>query len=394
MAGYEFRGEAPFREVFLHGTVRDAKGRKMSKSLGNGIDPLHVVDLFGADAMRFTLVSACAIGTDIMLDHEDVEGSFANGRNFANKIWNAGRFALLSLGDGPVRPLSAVRDGLELEDRWILSRVDRATRASTRDLEAFRLHEVAEDLYHFFWGEICDWYLELVKGRLGADAEPESREAARSTLVTVLDRAFRLLHPIVPFVTAELWSKLPVPEGEERPGDLIVAPWPVEEPEWVDTEAETQMGALQELIVEVRRLRKEYGVPEGERVRIRVTSSDASFQKTVSEQRPALARLARVGDVATDGGQNGIGAHAVLRNGTEVFLPLEGIIDLDRERSRLAAEIERLEKQLDGARARLANESFVSRAPEEVVARERAKAESLDEQATKLREKLSALEGA
>jgi len=393
MAGYEFRGEAPFREVYLHGTVRDAKGRKMSKSLGNGIDPLNVVELFGADAMRFTLVSACAIGTDIVLDHEDVEGSFANGRNFANKIWNAGRFALLSLGDEPVRPLAQVGDDLELEDRWILSRVDRATRSATRDLEAFRLHEVAEGLYHFFWGDLCDWYLELIKGRLGADADAGSREAARSTLVSVLDRAFRLLHPIVPFVTAELWSRLPMPEDEERADDLMIAPWPVDEPSRADPDAEARMAALQELIVEVRRLRKEYGVAEGERVRIHVLSEDPSFGKTLAQQGAALERLARVGEVGMNAREGGIGAHAVLRNGAEVFLPLEGVIDLDRERERLSGEIDRLRKQLAGSNARLANESFVSRAPAEVVARERAKAESLEEQATKLEEKLSALEG-
>jgi len=204
MAGYEFLGEAPFTQVYLHGTVRDAKGRKMSKSLGNGIDPLHVVHEFGADAMRYTLVSQCAIGTDILLDHEDVEGSFAAGRNFSNKIWNAGRFALTSLGEGPVKPLADVRGALELEDRWILARLEHAVAASTQDLERFRLHEVAEDLYHFFWGEICDWYLELVKARLAPGADPASREAARTTLVLALDGAFRLLHPIMPFITAEL----------------------------------------------------------------------------------------------------------------------------------------------------------------------------------------------
>jgi len=272
MAGYEFMGEAPFTEVYLHGTVRDAKGRKMSKSLGNGIDPLHVVEAYGADAMRFTIVNQCAIGTDILLDHEDVEAAFANGRNFANKIWNAGRFALMSLGDAPVKPLDAVRDDLELEDRWILARLEHAVAATTEDMERFRLHEVAEDLYHFFWGEICDWYLELVKARLGEGADPASREAARTTLVTALDGAFRLLHPIMPFITSELWARLPWPEGTARPGDLIVAPWPEPAAARRDAEAEALMGALQELIVEVRRLRKEYGIGEGVRIAIHVNS--------------------------------------------------------------------------------------------------------------------------
>ncbi|MHB1192383.1 MAG: valine--tRNA ligase [Longimicrobiales bacterium] len=393
MAGYEFLGEAPFTQVYLHGTVRDAKGRKMSKSLGNGIDPLHVVHEFGADAMRYTLVSQCAIGTDILLDHEDVEGSFAAGRNFSNKIWNAGRFALMSLGDGPVKPLAEVRGALELEDRWILARLEHAVAASTQDLERFRLHEVAEDLYHFFWGEICDWYLELVKARLAPGADPASREAARTTLVLALDGAFRLLHPIMPFITAELWSRLPWPEGEARPQDLIVAPWPSLDPTLADARAEALMGALQELIVEVRRLRKEYGIGEGTRITIHVHAPDPAVAATVAEQGAALERLARVGRVSTQPSGAGIGAHAVLKSGIELFLPLEGVIDVERERTRLAGEIAKLDAQRANTENKLANESFVSRAPAEVVDKEREKAAGLREQAAKLREKLHALQG-
>jgi valyl-tRNA synthetase len=394
MSGYEFMGEAPFTEVFLHGTVRDAKGRKMSKSLGNGIDPLQVVEAYGADAMRYTLVSACAIGTDISLDHEDVEGSFSVGRNFANKIWNAGRFALMSLGEGSVRPLADVRDDLELEDRWILSRLDHAVASTTRDLERFRLHEVAEDLYHFFWGEFCDWYLELVKARLGRGASESTRQAARTTLVTVLDGTLRLLHPIVPFITSELWSRLPWPEGADRPEDLIVAPWPAADPANRDAEAESEMGALQELIVEVRRLRKEYGVPEGKRIDVHLSAAGPTFAATVAAQGPALERLARIGSVSPDGARSGVGAHAVMKNGAELFLPLEGVIDVDRESARLRTEIERLRGQLQETERKLANEAFVAKAPAEVVERERDKASTLAEQAAKLENKLRSLEGA
>ena len=393
MAGYEFLGEAPFTEVFLHGTVRDAKGRKMSKSLGNGIDPLHVVHEYGADAMRFTIVSQCAIGTDILLDHEDVEGSFAAGRNFSNKIWNAGRFALMSLGDAPVMALERVGGSLELEDRWILSRLQHAVAATTEDLDRFRLHEVAEDLYHFFWGEICDWYLELVKARLAPGADAASREAARTTLVTVLDGALRLLHPIMPFITAELWARLPWPEGEDRPVDLIVAPWPSVDAARRDPDAEAVMEGLQDLIVEVRRMRKEYGVGEGTRVAIHVITSDAAFARTVAEQGAALERLARVDRVHTEAVLGGIGAHSVLRSGVEIFLPLEGVIDVRKERARLGTEIQRLAGQLAATERKLANQAFVSRAPAEVVDKERGKAAALREQATKLKEKLEALQG-
>jgi valyl-tRNA synthetase len=393
MMGYEFQGAPPFTEVYLHGTVRDMKGRKMSKSLGNGIDPLEVVGAYGADAMRYTIVSQCAVGTDIALDHENVEAAFANGRNFANKIWNAGRFALMSLGDAPVRSLADVEKDLELEDRWILSRLQRAAALATEALDRFRLHEYAEGTYHFFWGEICDWYLELVKSRLAQTADAASREAARSTLVTVLDQALRLLHPVVPFVTAELWARLPLVGNEKRAADLIVAAWPVPESRWTSDEIEGRMAGFQELIVEVRRLRKEYGIPEGGRIAIHVFSErngGDGFPALVREQTPALEQLARVNRVETKAG-HGVGAHAVLKSGVELFLPLEGVIDLDRERARLREEIAKLEGLHAGTSKKLENASFVARAPADVVQKERDRLAQLEEQRSKLGVKLAAL---
>ncbi len=390
MMGYEFQGRAPFTEVYLHGTVRDIQGRKMSKSLGNGIDPLEVVAAYGADAMRFTLVSQSAVGTDITLDHENVEAAFANGRNFANKIWNAGRFALMSLGDAPVQPVDTIAEDLALEDRWILSRLERAAAQATRDLERFRLHEVADGLYHFFWGDLCDWYLELIKTRLAEGAEPATREAARSTLVGVLDQAFRLLHPIMPFVTAELWSRLPWPEGVARPEDLIVAPWPETEGTWSDQKVESRMSEVQELIVEVRRLRKEYGVGEGERITIHVAGGPDGFGETVTGQAAAFDQLARVSRIERSSGA-GLGAHAVLSNGAELFVPLEGVIDIERERDRIHEEVTRVEALLTTTEKMLSNEKFVANAPPEVVGKERDKAAQFTEQASKLREKLGVL---
>jgi valyl-tRNA synthetase len=391
MMGYEFRGAAPFTQVYLHGTVRDMKGRRMSKSLGNGIDPLRVVDEFGADAMRYTIVSQCAVGTDISLDHEDVEGAFANGRNFANKIWNAGRFALMGLGDAPVRALSDVDGDLMMEDRWILSRVAHAAEQATRGLERFRLHEYAEGLYHFFWGDICDWYLELVKNRMAPDADEVSREAARATLVAVLDSALRLLHPVVPFVTAELWSRLPQPEGTDRAADIIVARWPDGFGAWRDEAVEARMDAFQQLVIEVRRLRKEYGVAEGRRVAIHLSGGPAGFAESAVGQGAALEQLARVDRVENAPGGS-LGANAVLPNGAELFLPLEGVIDIERERARMRTEVERLQELLGGVRTRLENQKFVANAPDEIVQKERDKAAQLEEQASKLRDKLVGLE--
>jgi valyl-tRNA synthetase len=396
MAGYEFLGEAPFTDVYLHATVRDKYGRKMSKSLGNGIDPLDVVEQYGADALRFTVLSAAAVGTDIRLDHEDLEEAFAPGRNFANKVWNAGRFTLMSVGDDPVLPLEGVEADLELMDRWILSRLDRTVEDVTRGLEEFRLHEVCEDLRGFFWGELADWYLELAKPRLWGDEGQGSREAARSVLVTVLDDVLRLLHPLVPFVTTALWERLPRPGGDaaDRPGDLIVAPWPEPDEGRRDADAEARMAALQELITSVRSLRKEYGVPEGETVEVLLHSEDESFRTAVESQGAQLDRLARIGSVAWGRAGGGtIGAHGVLTTGAEIFLPLEEVVDVEREAERLRGEIERMEGLLASTRRKLDNEQFVTKAPDEVVEREREKGRSQEEQLEKLQEKLALFQG-
>jgi valyl-tRNA synthetase len=255
MAGFEFMGESPFRDVYLTGTVRDMQGRKMSKSLGNGIDPLEVVGLYGADALRYTVMSSVGFGTDVYMDPDNLEATFAVGRNFTNKIWNAGRFALLNIGDTEVLPLHDVRADLELADRWILSRLSVAVRQVSRSLEAFRFHEAAEDAYHFFWGELADWYLELVKPRMQPGADAASRSAAQATLVHVLDGVLRLLHPFMPFITEALWLRLPVERGVKREPSLVIGRWPARE--LADADAEAQMAALMELIGTVRTLRSE-----------------------------------------------------------------------------------------------------------------------------------------
>ena len=388
MAGYQAMGDTPFTRVYLHGTVRDAQGRKMSKSLGNGVDPLEVVELYGADALRFTVLASAGVGADIRLDHEDLESAFAPGRNFVNKLWNAGRFALMSLGDDPIRPLSEVRDELRLEDRWILSRQQQAIRRVDEELEAFRMQGVAEVLRDFFRGEFTDWYLESVKHRLRPGGP--GREGARSVLAHVLDRVCRLLHPMVPFVTEELWGLLP--GGEDRSGPLIAARWPAVDPELEDPAAEDAFGRLRELIARVRGMRKEYGVGEGREVSLHLTGG--GHDRLVEGRGEMLRRLARIGSVVTAPPAPGTaGAGGVLRDGTELFLPLEGVIDLERERARAVREIGRLNGLLKGMEAKLANHNFVTRAPEAVVEREREKLASCQLQLTKWNEKLTSLGG-
>jgi valyl-tRNA synthetase len=399
MAGYEFMGEAPFTRVLLHGTVRDRLGRRMSKSRGNGIDPLEVVDLFGADALRFTVLSAAAVGTDIQLDQEDLEGSFSPGRNFANKLWNAGRFALMTLGDDPVPTVADVSGALELEDRWILSRLQRTTESVTEGLERFRTHDVSDRLYHFVWGDFADWYLELIKPRMLGKSGDDSLQAARATLVAVLDGILRLLHPLTPFVTSALWERLPWPAGADRPEALIVAPWPELDADLVDEESEQRLGELQELVTQVRSLRKEYSVPEGSGVTLRLSGIEGPFKTVVEEQGNTLQRLAKVeacefhadGDGGNASGSDTVGAHAVLKNGVEVFIPLEGVIDIARERERLQEEVDRLDAQVGATRGKLSNDGFLKGAPPDIVDREREKLSSFEEQLNKLRGRLSSL---
>ena len=393
ISGYEFMGEPPFRDVLLHGTVRDAKGRKMSKSLGNGIDPIEVVDRFGADALRFTVLSMCGVGTDIHLDHRDLEAAFAPGRNFSNKLWNAGRFTLMSVGDGPVSPLEEVSGRLEVVDRWILSRLARTTREMTEGLERLRLHDVVNRAYHFFWRDFADWYLELAKGRLRGDDGEDACEVSRAVLVHVFDRILRLLHPLVPFVTEHLWDRIPWPEGVDRPQNLSVAPWPGPESAKEDSDAEASITRFQELVTTVRSLRKEYGVGEGARVALVLGGVSEERQADLMGERVTLEQLARVSDLIFGGSEGrGVGANAVLKDGTELFIPLEGLLDLEWERQRLRSEIGRLDGQLQGAEKKLANPSFVERAPEEVIQKERDKSTVFRDQRDKLLQKLSALE--
>ncbi len=386
MSGYHAMGDAPFGRVYLHGTVRDIQGRKMSKSLGNGVDPLEVVELYGADALRFTVLASTGVGADIRLDHEDLESAFSPGRNFVNKLWNAGRFALMSLGDEPILSLAGVTDDLRLEDRWILSRLQRAVRGVDEELDAFRMQGATEVLRDFFRGDFADWYLESVKHRLRPGGP--GREAARSVLVHVLDGICRILHPLVPFVTEEMWGLLP--GSGDRDGPLIVARWPVPSPELTDPQAETGFEWLRELIVRVRGLRKEYRVGEGTEVAVHVTGGASS--KLLEGREEMLRRLARIGSVRqAPPPPNAAGASAVLRDGTEVFLPLEGVIDVERERARVAREIDRLAARMKGLEAKLANENFLTRAPEAVVEREREKLASCKVQFTKWKVQLTSL---
>ncbi|NOT06999.1 MAG: valine--tRNA ligase [Gemmatimonadales bacterium] len=390
MAGLEFMGELPFRSVYLHGTVRDTQHRKMSKSLGNGIDPLDVIAKYGADALRYTVVSGLSVGTDLILDPADLETSFAPGRNFANKLWNVGRF-LLSNGSGPARPLAGNypdvvrKDELTLADRWIIARCDETVREATAAYERFRLNDAALAVHRFLWSDLADWYVEVIKPRLYGD-QPGG-DVARAVAMQTFEVALRLLHPVMPFVTETLWRRLP---GKTEEDSVSVAVWPGEDRRAHDAGALKQFGALQELVGAIRSIRAEYGVQPGASVRASVAPAGEALRVVLDKERATIQRLAKVSELAQAGASAESGnatANAVLTDGTAVSVPLGDLVDVARECARLQSEFDRLDGAIRSQEAKLANEQFVSKAPPAVVTREREKLAAWRDQAEVLADK-------
>jgi valyl-tRNA synthetase len=379
MSGLYFMDEVPYTHVYLHGTVRDTQHRKMSKSLGNGIDPLEVVERYGADALRYSLVSGMSVGTDVILDPNDLEASFAAGRNFANKLWNAGRFILSNL-DGPPRPLAGaanpVRPGeLTLADRWIIARCEATVREATEAYEKFRLNEAAAAVYRFLWSDLADWYIEQVKPRLYGDIP--GGDVARAVAAQTFDVALRLLHPVMPFVTETLWRRFP---GRPAGASISVAPWPRPDARAEDAAALTEFGLVQQVVGAIRGIRAEYGVQPGQTVRAFVSLDSHTPAAALERERGTIVRLAKLSELTLAESTERVGGHAVLPDGTAVFVPLGEAIDVGRECGRLGAEAERLAGLVASQQKKLGNQQFVARAPADVVAREREKLAAWSEQ--------------
>jgi valyl-tRNA synthetase len=407
MAGYAFMDAAPFHTVYLHGTVRDTNHVRMSKSLGNGIDPLDVVRKYGADALRYTVIAGMGMGTDLVLDDKDLERSFAPGRNFATKLWNIGRFLLANVGSTPVRSVDELRDDeLTLPDRWILGRLNatifecdsalgpaRPAKRSWRPEERYsglRLSEYAESARRFVWNDVADWYLETTKGRIGVSQA--DGEVARAVLTHVFDYALRLLHPIMPFITETLWQRLPFPVATERCEFLAIAPWPLPQPRSSDEAgAMASFDLVREAVSAIRQIRSDYAIPPGKSIDVIVQSRANAALFT--EHAPLVGRLSRA-TVTVGGHAAGAGAaHSVLADGTEVIVPLGGLVDLTKECGKLRAELEQLETQLAVLSKRLGNNGFTSRAPAAVVEGERKKEEEWTKRREQLSEKVKALCG-
>ncbi|MDQ3672902.1 MAG: class I tRNA ligase family protein, partial [Gemmatimonadota bacterium] len=390
-----------------HGTVRDTDHVKMSKSLGNGIDPLDVVNTYGADALRYTVIAGMGMGADLILDHRDLEKSFAPGRNFATKLWNIGRFLLTNVGSTPVRSIDELSDAeLTLPDRWILGRLNatvaecdvalgapRPSNGSWRADERYsglRLNEYAETARRFVWNDIADWYLESTKGRI-SEGSGDS-EVARAVLTHAFDHALRLLHPVMPFITETLWQRLPAPVASERAEFLAVSEWPIAlPPSGADREAMSHFDIVREGVTALRQVRSDYAIAPGK-------SLDAIIRSPRNEPLfvaygALIGRLARASVRTGEAEDAGGAAHVLLSDGSEVIVPLGGIVDLSRECGKLRGELEQLEMQLHSLSQRLRNEGFTRRAPASVVEAERKKEEEWRRRREHLTDKVKALCG-
>jgi valyl-tRNA synthetase len=386
------RDNIPFRRVYFTSIVRDEKGRKMSKSLGNSPEPLDLIAEYGADAVRFTTLYLAPLGQDILYAAEKNE----LGRNFANKIWNAGRLLLMNrdqLGVPAEKPADApdfTLDHCDLADRWILSRYFSTARQIDADLEAFELNKLTKNIYDFLWHDFCDWYLELIKTRLYGDEPAAVKHAVINRAIDVFDASLRLLHPIMPFVTEELWQNI---RRRAAGSSIMRERFALLQEALIDARVEAEMAFVQHAIESIRRIRGEMGIPPGKEVPLLLKMGHVVSTDQFRRYEGYVTRLARVGSITylTGTEKPRLAATAVV-DGEEVFVPLEGLIDLDVERTRLRKEIDRIGGLVIGISAKLDNASFVQRAPQEVVDKEREKLQSFRQTIEKLQRNYNALQ--
>jgi valyl-tRNA synthetase len=350
----------PFREVYIHALVRDADRQKMSKTKGNVIDPLEIIERFGTDATRFTLAAMAAPGTDIAFNESRTEGY----RAFANKIWNAARFMFMNVDRLGVTGIPAFK-AVTLEDRWILSRFNRVSQGVNDTLATYRFHEAANQIYDFFWGEFCDWYLELIKPRMTEGASEETARLACGNLVSLFDAALRLLHPVMPFITEEIWQT--IYDGKPPLQSIALAAYPRSDERLLDLSTETEMAVLQDLIVSVRNLRAELKVEQKTKIPIELFAHDSLTKSLVEQNREAIERLGNVSTIteATQSQASQAPSRATAR--FDVRIVYEKKIDIVAERERLMKELEKMEKEIANGQRQLSNEGFLAKAPANVV---------------------------
>lgn len=380
-SGYEQMGKAPFHTVLFHGLVRDSQGRKMSKSLGNGIDPLEVIDKYGADALRLTLITGNAPGNDMRFYWERVEAS----RNFANKVWNASRFIMMNL-EGMEVTKPAISD-LAPEDKWILSAVNTLTKDVTENMDKFELGIAVQKVYDFIWDEFCDWYIEIAKVRTyKKDEDARAANSALWTLRTVLGQALKLLHPYMPFITEEIYCTLN-PQEET----IMLADWPVYKEEWNFSAEEEMLAHVKELVKGIRNLRTEMDVPPSRKAKVFIVSEDKALCETFESMKKTYQNLISASEIDVQSNKAGIGEDAVsvVIPGAVVYMPLEDLVDMEKEKERLLKEEERLKKELARSHGMLNNEKFVSKAPAAKIQEEKDKLAKYEQMMATVQERLA-----
>ena len=382
-SGYEQMGKAPFHTVLFHGLVRDSQGRKMSKSLGNGIDPLEVIDKYGADALRLTLITGNAPGNDMRFYWERVESS----RNFANKVWNASRFIMMNLEGAEIK--TPALDELKAADKWILSRVNTLAKDVTENMDKFEMGIAVQKVYDFIWDEFCDWYIEIAKVRLWkAEEDPKAANEALWTLRTALTQGLKLLHPFMPFITEEIYCTL-LPEEES----IMISEWPVYKDEWNSPEAELALGSFQEVVKGIRNTRTSMNVPQNRKTHLIIVGKDADICQMYENSKKSFVNLAFAKEIHVQQDKTGIGEDAVsvVVSNAVVYMPLEDLVDKEKELERLTKEQERLTKEIARCEGMLNNPNFVNKAPAAKVDAEKEKLAKYKEMKDKVETQLEQL---
>ena len=382
MMGLKFMGDVPFRDVYIHALIRDAEGQKMSKTKGNVIDPLEVMEKYGTDALRFTLAAFAAQGRDIKLAEDRIEGY----RNFCNKLWNASRFVFMNLEDYKGSCVLDKRSKFSSADLWILSRLNRATKEVNEALEAFRFNDAALTVYKFIWNEYCDWYIELTKSKLASPGR--ERVAAQNMLIHVLDSALKLLHPFMPFITEEIWQKLPQDENS-----IMVSPFPEYREAQTNEAIEKEMALIMEVITGIRNIRGEMNLNPGLKLNVLVKTQSSETQQTLKSHGEYVRELARVEKL--EAGSNivkpKVSASSVLGE-MDLIIPLEGMMDFQEERNRIEKELKKIEKDLIFLDKKLSNPNFVKKAPVDIIEKDEQRKKSLSLKQVKLEIHLKTIE--
>lgn len=394
MASMKFKNEIPFKNVYFNSTIRDGKGRKLSKSLGNSPDPINIIDKYGADAVRFTMLFLAPLGQDIRMDvdveHQDIP-SMEIGRNFANKIWNAGRFLMMkrdqALEESAGVPAAEFKPGFA--DKWILSRLHSTIKSITNGLDRYRVDEYAKTVYDFVWRDFCDWYVEIMKGQMNECASPAEKLALADFAVSLYGQILMILHPIMPFMTEEIWH---ITQEKGDNDSISTQPAPIADEAKIDAALEDKFEFLQLLIEEVRRLRSTLNLPPQQKAPVAISTNSDEMSEFLQGQAPLISVMARANELNIGFGlAKPASALASVVRDQQIYLVLDGNVDLSKERERLSKEIERLERNIGGTEKKLTNESFVAKAPADLVAYEREKLTSMKESLAKVRENLQAI---